>query len=43
MEVEVQKTKTRTVAALTGLAVAWGRTALLISPLLRGFADPSMS
>lgn len=30
-----------TTAALTGLAVAWGGTALLISPLARGLDDPS--
>src|ERR1041384_915857 len=30
-----------TTAAVTGLAVAWGGTALLISPLARGLDDPS--
>src|SRR5207249_10827871 len=28
-------------AVITGLAVAWGGTALLISPMMRGFGDPS--
>ena len=30
-----------TAAVLTGLTVAWGGTALLVSPLPRGLADPS--
>ncbi len=40
MAIEVQNTKDNIPAALAGLTVAWGGTVLLISPLMRAFADP---
>ena len=33
--------RSETTAAITGLAVTWGGTALLVSPAARGLGDPS--